>query len=231
MRTNDYQAYDTEEMYSYLGIKGLEEYMIKAGFRRNKWLFAKLKEEFLGKEYDLDTKEFLKIFELYKTNENNYLKIFEVGCGYGRIGNVLMNQKNIYYQGIELNETFVNKFRSSWYDTSAKNQIIKGNFLEMPYRTSFDFILFPWSVIGDFSENNGQLKALEKSKEILKPCGKILLDIPLDIINKISQYRPAPFRIHEKYEIGNLDFKHTNSYFYTTLTNRNREIVELQKLE
>ncbi len=228
MKNINYQAYDTEKMYSSLGIKGLEKYVIRTGFRKNKGLFAKLKEEFLGNEYDIDTKEFLKIFNLYNTEENNYLKIFEVGCGYGRIGNVLMNQKNIYYQGIELNETFVNKFRSFWNDTYS-NQIIKGNFLEMPYRTSFDFILFPWSVIGDFSENEGQFKALEKSREILKPCGKILIDIPLDIINKVSQYVHAPFKVHESYQIENFGFKYTNSYFYTTLTNRNREIVELQK--
>jgi len=230
MGKDNYHAFDTKEMYTALGIKGLEEFVIKTGFRKSNSLLTKLKEEFLGKKLDIDTKEFLKIFDLYKTKENNYLKIFEVGCGYGRIGNVLMNQKNIYYQGIELNEIFVNKFRSFWYDTYYKNQIIKGDFLEMPYRTNFDYILFPWSVIGDFSENEGQLKVLKKSNKILKLEGKVLIDIPLDLMNNVSLYTPAPFNVHEIYDIENLGFKYSNSYYYTTLTNRHREIIELQKL-
>jgi len=195
------QAFDTEQMYSSLGEKQLEEYAVKTGLQKDM--------------APLDASLFLNLI-------SPSASILEIGCGHGRIGQHMLS-KGIDYYGIELHKPYVDSFRKK---VSDKNRIIHGNFLEHSFNRSFDNILFSWSVIGDFSLE-GQLAALKKSKELLTRKGKIIIDIPTDIINHVEGYSPSPFNVHEVHDLGKIGLSQVTTHSYKTHTNRNREIIEL----
>lgn len=205
------QAFDTEKFYNKLGITRMEEYARKTG----------LLTENIG---SLDAKILLDII---KNHSSDYNRILEVGCGYGRIGEEFINEFNILYSGIDLNENFINFFKSK-LNLSQRNNIFHGNFLEYDLpKEYFDWVIFPWSVIGDFNSNEGQIAALKKSREIIVPHGKILFDVPKDIVNKFEGYSSGNFNIHEIYDLSKIGLEYSESYPYTTHTERKREIIEL----
>ncbi|MEK6850783.1 MAG: class I SAM-dependent methyltransferase [Nanoarchaeota archaeon] len=204
------QAFDTEKFYGELGAKKMEEYAIKTGL----W----------GGSRFLDSKLLLKIVE---NSFEGYTRVLEVGCGYGRVAEEFLNRYSISYYGIDLHKPFIDIFKKK-VDESQRNQIFWGNFLdfEFPFR-EVDCILFPWSVIGDFSSGEGQIATLEKASLLLYHRGKILIDIPKDIINEFEGYAPGHFNVHEKYDLAKVGLKYNQSHPYTTYTDRKREILEL----
>lgn len=198
------QAFDTEKLYGGLGLSKLEEYARITG---------------LSNGNNLDAEIYLNFIES---------SVLEVGCGYGRIGKDIISKVPKYY-GIDLHEPFIDFFRNSVSEDQRKN-IFYGNFLDyvFPFE-NIDRVLFPWSVIGDFESGEGQLSALRKSSSLLSIDGKILLDIPTDIVNNVGGYHPGHFKVYENYDLSEMELKHTDSYSYKTYTGRKREIIELSK--
>lgn len=206
------QAFDTEKMYGELGIKEVERFARETGLLS-------------GVNVNCDLGQIMN--HLNRKKQESVL--LEVGCGYGRIGKTLIYQAGISYFGIDLHKPFIDSFRE-YLDLELDKRIFHGNFLNFafPFK-EIDYVLFPWSVIGDFSSDNGQLKALSRSNELLNPNGRILIDIPSDIVNKVEGYQPGCFKIHERYDLSKIGLKFLKSHPYRTFTGRNREILELTK--
>ena len=193
----DNHAFDIEEMYGSLGIVQLQKYAQETGIVRCT---------------NLDVQHFLPRIRG---------RVLEVGCGYGRIG-LDMIERGIDYWGIDIHEPYVRAFRT----IVPADRVLFGDFLTYQFTNTFDTILFPWSVIGDFSSPTGQMSALTKARELLNPPGNILLDIPVDVVNTVSAYKPGLFNVHEAYDMGELDFT-VDTQRYRTYTDRTREIIEL----
>lgn len=206
------QAFDTEKMYGELGIKEVERFARKTGLLS-------------GVNVNCDLGQIMNFLERNKQEST----LLEIGCGYGRLGKTLIYKSGLSYFGIDLHKPFVDSFRE-YLGPDLDKRIFHGNFLDFrfPFQKT-NYVLFPWSVIGDFSSDDGQLKALSRSSELLNPKGRILIDIPSDIVNKVEGYQPGCFKIHKRYDLSKIGLKFLKSNPYRTFTDRTREILEITK--
>jgi len=202
------QAFDTEEFYRALGAERLEEYAVKTGLYNG-----------------IDNIDANILLSIVQYTCHSAHSVLEVGCGYGRIGQLFIQHPEIKYWGIELHKPFVDSFKSKVQD---KGTVLHGNFLDYPFPfKKIECILFPWSAIGEFSSNLGQISALRRTRSLLLNGGRALFDIPRDVVNKFDGYEPGYFNIHEKYDLIAMELKYVTSHQYTTFTGRNREIIEI----
>lgn len=92
-------------------------------------------------------------FEKY-INEGD--SVLEVGTGTGRIGIELI-KKQILYTGVEKQSKFLDIFKKNLnkLNNSNLNNIVLLNypFENISEKHQFDIIIFPWTVIGDFSKS------------------------------------------------------------------------------
>ena len=198
--------YNYLDFYKTISIEDLDKYAQYAGF---------------SSDYPIDLKNFKKIF-------GNRKKILEVGCGTGRIGKHLISE-SFDYTGIDTNQEYLDHFNKS-LDKSLSYHVENINFLEMPEK-QFDIILFPWSVIGDFSKYE-QEAVLNKSIKSWRDKAIILLDNPTKetIHNSAQGYEPTKFYFDDwKDFFAKLDLKKFYKITYATNTDRTREITVLEK--
>ena len=187
----------------------LEEYAEKAGF---------------GGEYPIDLKQFKAFFPKKKC------KVLEVGCGTGRLGVHLITTSD--YVGIDFYEIYLNYFKAKLKkrDISfTEEQLQNISFLKYKGK-NFDVILFPWSVMGDFTKKREQVEALEKARNMLSEKGVIILDNPAKGAehNTAPGYKPVMFYYGDwKDTFSRLGFGMAKQILYTTATNRKREITIL----
>lgn len=199
-----------KDFYKTISPKVLEEYAEKAG---------------LGGEYPIDLK--------YITDNlpKRQCRLLEVGCGTGRLGIHLIKSSN--YIGIDSYETYLNYFKNRLKEKNIpfkEKQLQLVSFFDYSDK-SFDVILFPWSVIGDFNSKEKQMEALRKAKSLLSEQGMIILDNPAkgSIYNTAPGYEPVMFYFDEWINMfPKLGFARFKQILYTTPTSREREIVILQ---
>jgi phospholipid N-methyltransferase len=109
--------------------------------------------------------------------------ILEVGAGYGRVINYLLQQ---HFQGkitaIEKNSTFF-KYLTEHFNQYANVHLLQGDILYSHNITErFDLILYMWSGIADFPPRE-QLEIIKKLKKLLQENGHLIIDtIPANII-------------------------------------------------
>lgn len=206
------QAFDTEEMYGQIGEKDLNRYALETGL--------------IDGERSLDGPI---LMELVLGQESLNPRVLEVGCGCGRVGRVFLEKREIDYWGIDLHKPYLGRFRESVPEEDRK-RILYGNFLTHTFPfNNLNAVLFPWSVMGDFNFE-GQKTALKKSRSLLLEDGRIYVDVPTDIVNKVMHYKPGPFNIHEVHDLEKLGLKHIRNHPYETYTRRHREVIEIGRL-
>lgn len=194
------------DFYKLIPPEDLDKYAQSAGF---------------GSRYPIDLQNFKKVF-------GGRNKILEVGCGTGRIGQHLISE-SFNYTGIDTNQEYLDCFNKS-LDKSLSYRIENINFLEVQ-KEQFDIILFPWTVIGDFSKYKQEV-VLNKSIKMLNKKGIVLLDNPTKgtIYNSAKGYEPTKFYFDDwKDFFSKLALKKFYRITYTTDTNRVREITALEK--
>lgn len=180
----------------------------------------------LGGEYPTDLKEIVNILQ-----KNKKHRILEVGCGTGRIGIHLISLFD--YVGIDFNKTYLNHFKDSLKSKGipfSEEQLLNTSFFDYKEK-DFDAILFPWSVIVDFSKND-QDRVLIKSKNMLSDNGIIILDHPQkgQVFNSAPGYYPTPFFFEDhKDDFLKWGFSRVEQVLYTTLIGRKQEITILYK--
>jgi SAM-dependent methyltransferase len=186
----------------------LEEYVLGAG---------------LGGENPVDLQQFMTFL---KKGD----KVLEIGCGNGRLGKHLV--KDFRYVGIDNHKLYLDSFKRLLEDKGYRNV---GDFLRYCSfqdfdEEGFDVILFPWTVIGDFADNE-QFGVIKKAKGMLSKGGLILIDNPAKgtTYNAASGYVPNKFYFEDWDErLKSLGFSEVKRIFYETLTGRRREIVVLK---
>jgi len=202
-------------LYENISAEGLEGYAESAG---------------IGGESPVDFEEFEKLLRPSS-------RIIEVGCGYGRLGRHFIRAYD--YTGIDNHLPFLEKFRAelNGVGVDVKERLLHTSFEDFAkksaYRDKFDAVLFPWTVIGDFTRNQ-QPEVLRKSGDLVKQGGVILLDNPTKdaVYNVIPHYTPEKFFYDDwKDYFRDLGFDNSRCVFYTTSTGRVREITILEKRE
>lgn len=186
----------------------------------------KVAEETFGTEPPSDFCEFEKYI-----NEGD--SVLEVGAGTGRIGLELI-KKQILYTGVEKQSKFLDIFKKNLnkLNNSNLNNIVLLNcpFENISEKYQFDVIIFPWTVMGDFSKSE-QNRILGKTYNKLRVGGVCLIDNPSknQKYNQLGEYAPTCFYYIDWMEIFNkIGFDH-KSYIYKTKTNRERELIILKK--
>ena len=197
------------DFYKTIAPEILEEYAEKTG---------------LGGEYPLDLRKFVDFFP--KKN----CRVLEVGCGTGRLGVHLITMSD--YVGIDFHEIYLNYFREKLKRRGisfAEEQLKNISFLKYEGK-SFDVVLFPWSVMGDFTKEGEQSEVLRKAKNLLLEKGVIILDNPAKgaEYNTALGYEPIIFYFDDwKDKFSGLGFSQAKQILYTTQTGRKREIAIL----
>ena len=175
----------------------------------------------LGSENPSDLVEIKKIIGEHK-------KLLEVGCGTGRLGKHFI-EENYEYLGIDTNEEYLEAFKSS---SGKEPNIEQLDFLDLAEDgQTFEVILFPWTVIGDFSRAH-QEEALKKASRLLSDNGVIILDNPAPETgyNSAPGYEPEKFYFDEwKETLASLGFE-PKKVEYATKTELKRELTVLRKL-
>ncbi|PLX25939.1 hypothetical protein C0580_01080 [Candidatus Parcubacteria bacterium] len=157
-------------------------------------------------------------------------KILEIGCGTGRIGKHLI--KKYKYIGIDNHLPYLKCFED--YLTKNKIKLGDNDLINVSFENfegnDFDIIIFPWTVIGDFSKGE-QLRVIKKAKNQLKKEGLVLIDNPTKgtTYNEAQDYEPCRFYFDEWEEKLNKLFTTTKKILYTTPTKRVRELTVLKK--
>ncbi len=189
-----------------------------------------------AKNAGLDQLIDLEIFKKYLKKPTHQTRVLEVGCATGRIGKELIQCTD--YTGIDFNENYLDYFRTKLTEAGIDfnpNQIKNISFFELKEH-SFDLIIFPWAVIGDFENKEDQYSALKKSFEILSPKGAVLIDFLTeeDVIagkgNHVDGYQPTYF-YHDKWlpKFKEIGFNKIEKETYITSVGKKRDMSILLK--
>ncbi len=191
-----------QDFYKTISPKELEKYAEKVG---------------LGGEFPVDLKEIENVLQ-----KNKVHRVLEVGCGIGRLGVHLITKYD--YTGIDFNKPYLDSFREKLKKKNIpflEGQLLNVSFFDYAGK-DFDAVLFPWSVIDDFSKND-QERTLIKSKNMLSSEGIIIIDHPQkgEILNSASGYEPTYFFFEDwKNDFPKLGFSHVEQALYTTAIRR-----------
>ncbi|EKD23950.1 MAG: hypothetical protein ACD_81C00138G0004 [uncultured bacterium] len=170
--------------------------------------------------------DFLQFEKYLKINNS----ILEVGCGTGRIGKHLIS---VYkYIGIEQHQPYLIFFKNYLANNGIKNveDMVIYSAFENYQGNNFDVIIFPWTVIGEFSKE-AQLTTIKRAKDMLKTNGLILIDNPAKgtVYNEEDDYEPCKFYYDDWKNRLSKIFSTTEQILYTTPVGRVRELVILNK--
>ena len=174
----------------------------------------------------VDLEQLLKLLQLNK-------RILEVGAGTGRIGLELI-RRGFDYTGVEPQEDYLERFKEKLKTANIKleeRRLILGTFESLPQEEIFDFILFPWTVIVDFSFDEQRL-VLEKAYRHLTKEGTCILDNPAknQPYNTHPDHCATPFYHDEWHEtLSKIGFRKQRLEIYRTGTGRRRELVIIEK--
>lgn len=148
-------------------------------------------ENFDGEKINIDKNESLKAY-FYHNNEscdyrdcekeyferwfNKKSNIFEVGCGSGRILNILrnMNYKN-KYTGIEKNIALIRLLKQS-YGTLNDENVIHSDFLEYKTNVKYDLVIMPYNLLSMIKNEEQKIKILSKAYDIVTDQGVLIFD-------------------------------------------------------
>jgi len=139
--------------------------------------------------------------------------ILNVGCGYGRILNLLKN-KCIKIIGIDISEDCIKKCKEKFENlrnTSVSKIDISNTNFESNY---FDKIILDFNFLGNISKSQRE-KSLEEIRRILKPKGKILGSVYSEksLEQQLRLYENLGFNIfsfnknYVSYKVGRSIFK------------------------
>ena len=182
--------------------------------------------------------------DLIKNYIDKTNSILEVGAGYGRvIFNLLEKGYDKKLVAIERSKRFCDLLKQN-YD--GKLEVINTDIKIFESSSQFDLILWLWSGICDFSQEE-QAIILSKVASFLKKDGVLVVDSLLPSIqpanaethnekysiipggnnSKLYVYTPSPEEIKAYSKLAGLDFMKSISYM--TTTNRNRMLYLLSR--
>ncbi|MBT4257559.1 class I SAM-dependent methyltransferase [archaeon] len=201
---------NNDEFYDSLSIEILEDFA----------------EKTFGKDLPSDVERLLKLL-------NSHSKVLEIGCGTGRIGIELIKDGFEYF-GIDKQKKYLDLFLEKINRKKLGNkdfELINKSFEEFDFDNKFKFILFSWTVIGDFSKEE-QLLAIKKTYRLLLKDGICILENPAkgETYNELNLYNPTPFYYEDwKKELTKIGFSHYSKEYFTK-TGVKRELTILKKI-
>ena len=202
---------NTRELYETISANALKEFAQRAG---------------LDGTIPIDLQ---KVLELLPAGRP---RLLEVGCGTGRLGIHLLERTR--YTGIDFHEPYLADFQQQLEEAGISfepGQVQNNSFFDVQDE-GFDVILFPWSVIGDFTKDGEQAAALKKAYTMLSRGGLAIIDncAKGSVRNNASGYEPVPFYFDDWRDVfSELGFSSARNVFYATPANRVREMTVLAK--
>ncbi len=170
-------------------------------------------------------------------------RILELGAGTGRCIQYLLDKE---FKGeivaIEQSEDFFQYLRKNY---GSKSTLIQGDFMEHQFEGKFDAVLWMWSGILDFSEEE-QEAALRKIFDMLEDKGVLAIDTPRIGFKTFAQHQIDEQHLHLETTFGDLHcyipsksdlenmsnkvgFKSIESNDYDTSTDKERTIYFIFK--
>ena len=145
--------------------------------------------EAIAVEFDLTRKKEVwpKMRELAEAVKDND-SILDVGCGNGRLLEVLTNKK-IKYLGVDNSEALIKIAKSNYPNNDFQVEDILN--LEQEPKNNFDYI-FCLAVLQHIPSRELRLRALEQMKDKLAPDGMLIISVWNLWKNK--KYRPLIFK-------------------------------------
>ena len=201
----------TRDVYKTISGNALEEYARKAG---------------LDGTIPIDLQKFLELLP------GGRPKLLEVGCGTGRLGIHLIERTR--YTGIDFHAPYLSAFQRKLEEARISlepKQLQEISFFDFQC-DGFDVILFPWSVIGDFTRDGEQAAVLKKACTMLSRGGMVIADnfAKDSVRNSHAGYEPVAFYFDDWQDLfSGLGFSSARKVLYTSTTNRVREITVLKK--
>lgn len=126
----------------------------------------------------LDTNCDLVLIDQYLKNAKS---ILEIGCGYGRVVDYLLQNKiSANITAIERSSTFCNHVQKSY---GKHIHLINADLRKVNLSKRFDVVLCLWSGLCDFGQDE-QANMLKQFKKYMSNNGILIIDTPDDIYNK-----------------------------------------------
>jgi len=105
---------------------------------------------------------------------NKKTKIIDVCCGWGRHCVEFAKRGYINIYGIDISEIFIN-YAKSQQNNNVK--FIQKDLMKLNYKNKYDVLLSLWHSIGLYENEDRNLEFLNKIYSLLKPKGKVLIDV------------------------------------------------------
>jgi len=140
---------------------------------------------------DRDTFDFNLVLDFLDTGDT----VLEMGCGYGRMMNKLL-EEGYDVRGVDLNKGYIDYFKNSTEDQTVKDRVSVACMSDTPFADgSFDKVFCVWSTFIHILTEEKQLAAVQEMYRVIRPGGKVLIhmmdgDIPkVDALLKTSGFQ------------------------------------------
>ena len=167
-------------------------------------------------------KETISLFNFITKLINKDALILDLGCGYGRISNLLAS-KGYKVEGIDISRKLITYAKKEAREKGLKIKYYVGDFLSYRFKKKFDVILCLWSTIFHFIKEEDRIKLLNKVYRILNKKGRFIVEFPY-LNKKWLQWLEKHKRFSNKF----LQFERIGKYevplYYLTVKQFKNEI-------
>jgi len=182
---------------------------------------------FIAKEFEL-TRHYSWDLEEYAKFTRPGMKILDLGCGNGRLIELLKDRK-IDYTGIDNSKELIGLAKGKY----PNQKFLIGNALNLPFKNNSFDVIYSIAVFHHIPSKKLRLKFLKEARRVLKKDGKIVLTVwnlwQRKYLSSIVKYSLLKLTGKSKLDFGDLYIPWQNKYQRYHHAFTKRELVKLFK--